>query len=96
MVSICLFTEVKRQTDLVSTGMGDLFSALLQSLMALQLILVDHNPLLSCFNEKYYSLTNFLNFFASYGQWGNCGCFQVLTRKDKVLLKNFFDKQKKK
>ena len=39
MMSICLFTEVGMRY--VSTGMGDCFNALLVSLMALQLTLVD-------------------------------------------------------
>ena len=33
----------------VSTGMGDRFSALLVSLMSLQLVLVDQNPFQPCF-----------------------------------------------
>ena len=33
----------------VSTWMGDRFSALTQSLMALQLVLVDRNPFQPCF-----------------------------------------------
>ena len=43
-MSICLFTEVNRQWTMLSTGMGDRFGALLVSLMALRLMLVDQNP----------------------------------------------------
>ena len=42
VMSICLFTEVKQQwATYISTGVVDRFSALLQSLMALWLALVD-------------------------------------------------------
>ena len=39
VMSICLFIEVT--VDYISTGMGDRFGALLVSLMALRLMLVD-------------------------------------------------------
>ena len=41
MRSILSFTEVKRQCAMLGTGMGDRFSALLISLMALQIVPVD-------------------------------------------------------
>ena len=46
--SICLFTEVKAAVCNASTGMGDHFSALLVSLIALRLVLVDRNPFRPC------------------------------------------------
>ena len=49
VMSICLITEVKRQWAEVSPGMGDRLSALLVSLMALGLALVDRNPFWPCF-----------------------------------------------
>ena len=36
----------------MGTGMGDRLSALLMSLMALQLVLVDRNPFRPCYNVK--------------------------------------------
>ena len=43
MMGVGLFTEVKLQ-GCISTCMGDRFSALVVSLMALQLVLADQNP----------------------------------------------------
>ena len=39
----------------ISTGMGDRFSTLLMSLMALQLVLVDQNPFWPCFFRGRFS-----------------------------------------
>ena len=48
-MSICLSTEVKRAMGYVSTGMGDCFSALVVSLMALRHVLVDRKPFRPCY-----------------------------------------------
>ena len=53
VMSASLFTEVKWRWAIVSTGMGDRFSALLMSVMALRLALVDQTPLRSCFVKLY-------------------------------------------
>ena len=50
MTNICLFIEVNLAMGYVGTGMGDHFSALLVSLMALRLRLVDRNPFRPGFN----------------------------------------------
>ena len=50
VMSICLFTEVMVAMGCISIGIGDRSSALLMSLMALQLMLVDQNPFWPCFN----------------------------------------------
>ena len=47
MMSASLFTEVSM--GYISTGLGDCFSALLVSPMALWLTLVDRNPIQPCF-----------------------------------------------
>ena len=44
VMSTCLFTEFKGQWGHISTWTGDLFSALLVSLMVLQLMLGYQNP----------------------------------------------------
>ena len=50
VMSICLFIEDKLHwVSYISSRMGDRFSALLYSLMALRLMLVDQNPFQPCF-----------------------------------------------
>ena len=57
-MSICLFTEVKRH------WVGDRFSALLMSLMALWLALADRNPsLMFCLQNLYLMSTTINKFF---------------------------------
>ena len=51
MTSTCLSTEVKRQWATLVTGMGDRFSPLLMSLMALCLAPVDRNLFRPCFQS---------------------------------------------
>ena len=73
VMSICLFTEVAM--GYVSTGMGDRFSALFTSLMALRLAVVDPNPFglvlpLSCsrfLGKSLYSLRHCLMYL--YFHW---------------------------
>ena len=73
-MSTCLITEVKRQCAMLVL-MGDRLSALLVSLMALQLMLVDRNPFRPCL----------LHFLEGVGPWnqpiGNNGvtlfCCQI-------------------
>ena len=49
VMSICLFTEVEHQWDTLILGLVNVSSALLVSLMALLLMLVDQNPFRPCF-----------------------------------------------
>ena len=49
MISTCLFTGFFVAMTYISTEMGDRFSALLVSLMALRIALVDRNPFWPCF-----------------------------------------------
>ena len=55
MMSTHLITEVKQAAmGYVSTRMGDCLSALLMSLMALQLPLVDRNPFQPFFRKQLF------------------------------------------
>ena len=42
----------------VSTGMGESFGALLVSMMALQLMLVDQNPFGPCYHTIFVNISN--------------------------------------